>query len=264
MTGWTLAEGPVEYSPDNLYEYLNGGAERYESHGFLQLVHVRYQLGDDPYSCITLDLYDMGSKLGAFGIYSAGRPPRVETLKWGAEGYRQTTVARAYRDRFFVHAEADDSRPELLDMIDRLMSRVLAAAPGSTSPPAVLQALPAAGRIPSSERYVAHNLLGHSYLPRGVLARYELDGHTVELFFSDAGSETRAREAIEALRGFFSQHGSVSTESPAIGSGGFRHSDSMLGRGTVAYSGRFVVGVHGDAPMQAGERLLSRLVEALG
>ena len=42
---WVVAEGPLLFSPDNLWEYLNGGAPRYEAYGFKRLVHVRYQLG---------------------------------------------------------------------------------------------------------------------------------------------------------------------------------------------------------------------------
>ena len=34
IPGWQIAEGPVSYPPDDLYEYLDGGAERYLTYGF--------------------------------------------------------------------------------------------------------------------------------------------------------------------------------------------------------------------------------------
>ena len=82
MQGWRIADGPITYDSVSLYEYLNGGAERYLAHGFSELVHVRYQLGADPAACVTLDVYDMGSGLGAFGIYFfrfADEPTRSRT-----------------------------------------------------------------------------------------------------------------------------------------------------------------------------------------
>ena len=71
---WSIAESPTEYVPGTLWEYLNGGATRYVGFGFRRLVHVRYQLGDDPLASVTLDVFDMGGELGAFGIYRAGLP----------------------------------------------------------------------------------------------------------------------------------------------------------------------------------------------
>ena len=71
--GWRVVDGPTSHGPDTLYEYLDGGAERYVDHGFRRLVHARYQRGDDPLACVTVDVFDMGDALGAFGIFSAGR-----------------------------------------------------------------------------------------------------------------------------------------------------------------------------------------------
>ena len=69
LEGWHVAEGPSSFVPEGLWEYLNGGAPRYQAYGFERLVHSRYQLGDDPHASVIADVYDMGSELGAFGIY---------------------------------------------------------------------------------------------------------------------------------------------------------------------------------------------------
>jgi len=97
MDGWRIADGPTDYDSETLYEYLNGGAPLYLEFGFKGMVHVRYQLGDDSLSSVTIDVYDMGSDLGAFGLYRSGRPPRAEVRDWGAEGYRSGTVAAAWK-----------------------------------------------------------------------------------------------------------------------------------------------------------------------
>ena len=57
VTGeWRAVDGPTSYDPETLYEYLNGGAPLYLAHGFQQLIHVRYQRGDDIMSSVALTL----------------------------------------------------------------------------------------------------------------------------------------------------------------------------------------------------------------
>ncbi len=263
LAGWSIAEGPVEYAPETLYEYLDGGADRYLSHGFRRLLHVRYQLAEDPLAAVTLDLYDMGDELGAFGIYSAGRRPGMEIRPWGAEGYRTGVVAAAYRGRIFVHGAADDERPELMGMLERLVAAAGARAEGGTSPPAILDPLPADGLVAGSEGYVAADLLGHSFLPGGVLATYEVEGRRAELYVSDLGGGAAASSALGALRDHLAREGVVDSDGVAIGRDGYRYRDPVLGQGTAVRAGHFVAGIHGDLPPETREAILARLVASL-
>jgi len=264
LAGWTVADGPVEYSPDTLYEYLDGGAERYVDSGFERLVHIRYRLGDDPLACVTLDVYDMGGELGAFGIYSAAKPPDAVPRPWGAEGYREGTIAAAYRGSVYVHGEADDDRAELLTMLEQLTSGVADKASGAAAPPTILEPLPVAHRVPGSERYVPSNLLGHAFLPGGVLATYEIGDRRSVLFFSDLGSEAKAVEALAALDAHFAQRGADAAGAPPFGDGGFRLSSPVFGRGSVVREGALIAGIQGDLSFEEGEGILRRLITGDG
>jgi len=264
LEGWNIGTGPDEYLPDELYEYIDGAAPRYLTYGFRKLVHVRYELGGDPLSSVTLDLFDMGSKLGAFGLYRSLMPGRAVAQDWGAEGHRSGTLAAAWKDRIYVQGEADDDRAALTSVLDRLMSSVIGAVAGDTALPTILASLPSEGRVPQSERYVAADLLGHTFLPGGVRATYDIDGHEAVLFFSDLGSEEAAAEALASLRAFQSQWGTVIDEVPAIGTEGFRFSDPGLGPGIAVGAGRFVAGVYGDLSAEPQMRLLNKLVDRLG
>lgn len=258
LEGWRIAEGPTSYSPDTLWEYLDGGAPRYLAYGLVRMVHVRYQLGDDPLSSITAEVYDMGSELGSFGIYSSIRPPTLTIRPWGAEGYRSRNVAAAWKGVVFVHASADDERPELVKRMEILVSRVCDEAAGGVLWPTILDPLPPEGLVAHSERYVATDLLGHAAFGAGVLATYEIDGHRGELFFSELANETVAQEALEAFRREKGRWTEV-----AETAAGFRFQDPGAGSGTVLRSGRFVTGVHGDLPFEAQVDLLERLAERL-
>ena len=263
--GWRLVEGPVRYGPDRLYDYLDGGAERYLGYGFRELVHVRFQLGEDPLACVTLDLFDMGGAPGAFGLFRSALPPDAVPEPWCTEGYSSGTVAAAWRGSLYLHGEADDTRPELLATLSALIGEVCGRAPGEAVLPAFLAPLPVEGLVAQSERWVAADLLGHAFLPGGVTAAYRLDGHEARLFFSDLGSEAAAGQALETLRAHWAERATVA-ELPSPGRGGFRYSDEKLGSGSAVADGRFVAGVHCDlpgVPVDAQQRLLADLAARL-
>jgi hypothetical protein len=255
---WVIAEGPSSFSSDSLWEYLNRGAPRYQAYGFERMVHSRYQLGNDPLSSVIVDVYDMGTELGAFGIYRSIRSPDADIRSWGVEGYRSGTVAAAWKGAVFVHAAADDDRPELIQKLELFVSGVCDGVAGGSSLPNILQPLPPGYLVPLSERYVASDLFGHAALPGGVLATYEIGGQRGELFFSELGDEAVAREALEAYRREKERWAEVSETSA-----GFRFKDAGAGTGTVLRTGHFVVGVYGDLPLDAQDDLLERLVKRL-
>ncbi len=263
LEGWSIEEDLVEHSPDTLYEYLDGGAPLYLKYGFRRLAQGRYRNDDSRHSGITIDVFDMGSSLGAFGIYTSIRPPDAALRRWGIEGYRSGAVAAAWRGDVFVHGEADDDSPELIEMLERLMAETAAGLTGDASRPAILAALPTDGLVQRSERFVAADLLGHAFLPGGILATYEIEGREAQLFFSDLGSEAAAARALADLRAHEARRGEIAGGLPAFGAAGFRFSDPGLGTGTAVAAAGFVAGVLGDPPLHSQERLLERLVAGL-
>ncbi len=263
MNGWQMADGPTDYDSDTLYEYLNGGAPLYLKFGFQRMVHVRYQFGDHSLSSVTLDVYDMGSDLGAFGLYRSGRPPGAEVRDWGAEGYRSGTVAAAWRGSISIHAEADENRAELTEAMEDLVAKVANDVVGSTSRPQIIGLLPRDGLVPWSERIVAEDLMNHAFLPGGVLATYRVAGDEGTVFFSDLAGERAVTEAMAELRAHHDQWGEIVDDIDSIGDGGFRFSDPGLGSGAVVSTGFFVVGVHGGLPFDVQMDLLGRLVDSL-
>ena len=70
VEGWEKAQGCEVYTSDDLHRYINGGAELYISYRFETMISQRYVLGDDE---IRVDLFDMGSGAGAFGVFSHSR-----------------------------------------------------------------------------------------------------------------------------------------------------------------------------------------------
>jgi hypothetical protein len=263
MEGWQVAEGPREYDSETLFEYLNGGAPLYLDFGFQSMVHARYQLGDDSLSSVIVDVYDMDSDLGAFGLYRSAHPPDAEARGWGAEGYRSETVAAAWKGSISIHAQADDNRPELIEAMENLVAQIAKSVVGGTSLPQRVDLLPREGLVPRSERIIAKDLMSHAFLPVGVLATYRVADYEGTLFFSELTGEAAVTEAMTGLRAHQQQWGEIGDDIDSIGDEGFHFSDPGLGSGAVVSSGFYVVGVHGDLPSDVQMNLLAQLVDNL-
>ena len=263
LPGWSVVEGPLEFRPGNLFEVLNGGAPVYESFGFERLLRVRYQRGADPRSCVTLDIFDMGTVLGAFGIYRSALPAAAAPRSWGAEGYRFATIAAAWKGVVYVHAEADADAPPLTEAMERLVQLACAAVAGDAALPTLLDLLPREHLVARSERWVARHLLGHEYLRGGVVAIYASAGAEAELFFADLGRGTAARIALALLRDDVTVDAAGAGLPPLPGTDGFRFTDPIAGTGRAVRAGRFVAGVRGRLPAPLQESLLATLADRL-
>ncbi|MGB5466059.1 MAG: DUF6599 family protein, partial [Sedimenticolaceae bacterium] len=73
---WQPVGRVKRFQPDNLYEKINGEAEKFIKQGFIELAFLRLRSADDS-SEIAIELFDQGGLSGSLGIFSehaAGRP----------------------------------------------------------------------------------------------------------------------------------------------------------------------------------------------
>ena len=239
---WDWAEKPEVFEPETLFEYLNGGAPQYLSYGFVQLVHARYAFREDDLKSVTIDVFDMGSRLGAFGIYSAGKPREISPRPWGTEGYRSGFLAAGWEGRIYVRGVADEETPELIAKLERVISYVLSSYDGEQGRPVELEHLPGSGLLGHTTRFVGESLLGHAFLPGGFLAEYENGDSESMLFLSNLESTAKAAEAFRLLRSFEIRRGEV-TGTCELGETCFTAEDAGLGRGVVFLRGNSVGGM---------------------
>lgn len=97
-SGWQLKNQPVIYTPDNLWDYIDGAADLFYRYQFknLQVVYYTDSAGD----YITLELYDQSSPLYAYGVYSQERPEKTNFLDIGTEGYAEPGIINFLIDDF--------------------------------------------------------------------------------------------------------------------------------------------------------------------
>ena len=63
-----MIEEPKTWTPDNMYEHVNGEAELLKRYGASGLVYASYENEKEAY--LSVDILDMGAPVNAFGLYS--------------------------------------------------------------------------------------------------------------------------------------------------------------------------------------------------
>lgn len=179
VKGWKPVSDVTVYSPDNLYEYINGAADQYLDYGFV-LLHTRDLDGGAVQ--VALDIYDMGSRLNAFGIYKTERPANQERLAIGTEA----VISPPYqcillKDNYYVKVNVFEGEITR-ETGKQLLKSVTEALPGKAGFPTELELLPDEGKIPDSESFAKNNYLGLTELTNCVYAAYK-DGEKKFQYF---------------------------------------------------------------------------------
>lgn len=262
---WRLQGRPATYIPSNLFVYINGQAELFLSYGFQRVVTGTFVKTAAPDEYIVADVYDMGSKLNAFGMYSMYEAEDRPPLDVGTAGLRSDHFLALYRDRYFVLLKAEEPALAAAVGLARGIARCL---PEDAGPPVELSYLPDAGLVRGTRRYIPEALFGYDFFPRGIQGGYHLDQSPVVLFVVLCVSEAEAVTVLERYRAFIEGEGISPMLLEALGDEGFFGEEPYYGGVMVARSGRFIAGVR-DLSVPSGvsvgrerlEEVLNRLQE---
>ncbi len=108
LSGW---KGPVAFqtfSPETLYEYINGAADLYLKYDFQELQVAEYH-GTGKAS-LTIEIYRHRTPTHAFGIYSQERNPQAQFLPLGVQGFREEGLLVFVSGNFYVKITGSTSR----------------------------------------------------------------------------------------------------------------------------------------------------------
>ncbi len=205
---WKKPARPARYDRKTLHDYIDGGAELYLAFDFVGAITLEYSAGKD--DTIKVDLFDMGSPRGAFGVFAHGRESVASEVGQGSDYVGG--LLTFWKHRWFVSVLGYPETEKKRKAVHQLGRAIAALIPGAGAPPAILAALPRPGLVAASARTFHHHLLQNDYVtishenplgigPRtqAVLARYVRQGQRHVLMLVDYPTED---DAAKAQRGF--------------------------------------------------------------
>jgi hypothetical protein len=248
LDGWTKEDDPELYSPDNLFEYIDGAADVYLSYAFEELAMVSYVSGEK--RSLTVEIYRHRDLRDAFGIYSQERPQKGNFVAIGTEGYYDKGVLNFFHGRYYVKVTGfylgeDDERT-----LTKAAGEVAKRLGGEPVFPEALACFPPEGKIAHTECFLALDVLGYGFLHSAYAADYDIDGSTTRVFLIEGKDESDAQKMFDGYVGLAGKSGPVVVEN-----GIYRFDDPLRSSGepmNLRIAGRFVCGLFMSDAARAG------------
>jgi len=239
VSGWSLQGVARSFTPRDLWEYIDGEADLFVGYGFRGLETGQYARDTNAKRGITLDVYDMGTPLNAYGIYANERGDGGTSISVGAAGYVAGDLIAFWKGGYYVKIAMMDSR-------DARAARALAQATaarlrGVTRLPAEFNRLPRQGRVAGSERYVRKDALGHKDLTNVISANYRIGKSVASLHRAELPDIGAAKRAWDKLRTFERSAGKGLANVSDVGQAAFAVRDATYGQMIVVRQGPLVV-----------------------
>ena len=195
MAGWKQDGKPQVFLPPTLYKFNNGAADLYLTYEFLDL-HVVEYIGEGE-AGVTVEVYRHGNATQAFGIYSQERLANARFLDIGAQGYQEPNTLNFVAGPYYVRISgyntgADDERTMLA--FGRMMEGIVG---GKSGLPGIFSSFPPKGMKKNTEKFIAKNFLGYSYLHDSYTADYEIGGKKFKIFMIAGKDAAGCREIVE-------------------------------------------------------------------
>lgn len=249
IVGWKLASPPTAYTVDNLFEYIDGGAESFLQFDFQDLVAASFVKDKVE---VTVDLYHHRDAARAFGMYTQERRPGSTRMPGKLEGIAGPDNLQFVAGAYYVKlALGNGGEPSILPMF---AEKIAAKIPGSRQPPAVLGCFPDKGRKPRAEKLTARDFLGHAFLHDAAAVPYEIDGARFRLFAVEGKDASDVAKMVAAYRAVAKL---PVVEAP--GEGTVTLKDPLNGEVLLSWSGRWLWGAVDDPSSQR-----KALVDELG
>lgn len=203
--GWSWHGKPKHYSPQNLYVYINGEAELYLAYDFKELASLTYFWGSPEDTFITVDIYDMGTPLNAFGLYCSYRYPGYAYEKIGAEAFVSDFGLKFLKDRLVIEIKTSDESEKCRKAGRTIALQIASRIAGPDVFPDIVSMLPEKDQIPYTLKYTAKEMLNQSFLPGGLEAKYKLGNDESTGFVVLFSDQVSAEEGLKKLKAFYKE-----------------------------------------------------------
>jgi hypothetical protein len=204
---WALYDRILQFTPDSLYEQINGRAELYLSYDVVSLTYASFDHATDPSRSISLSVYDMGRPIDAFGIYSVERSPGHHTIDLGRAAYRSDANYSVWHGQYYITVVSTDSGEDSARIGLDWTRQLVASLPDTGEVVPGLDLLPETGLIADSVRYIKVDAMGLDFMRDTFTARYDLGDGPVTAFVSQRASPDEARSVVAQYREFAERYG---------------------------------------------------------
>lgn len=249
---------PESFSPDNLYDKIDGKAELYLAAGFVRMRCQRFALKDHPDDWVEWFVYQMSGVPQAFSVFSTQRRSEGQPLDFSEYAYRTPNALFFTSGSNYIEAVASSGSEPMMNAALQMAQRFVAAGVKNPEPAALgeMQMLPRENLVPASEALQTSDAFGFDQFKNVYTAQYNLDGTELMAFVTSAGSAPKATKLRDAYCLFLLANGGKEIEAASE----FGKPIEIMGTFEVVFShGSYVAGIHAAPALPAAEQLARQL-----
>lgn len=200
VPGWKKSGEIQTFIPKTLYEYINGAADLYLTYDFQELKVAEYL--NEKKGSVMIDVYRHKTPTHAFGIYSQERLPDANIIDMGAQGYIEGEFLNFIAGPYYVKITGYRIESGGREVLISFAKKVAESLEEKGTLPALLKSFPSCKKVRHSEKFIAKNFLGYSFLYSAFTADYESSGVGFKLFVIEGADK---RECEDMVRKYIQQ-----------------------------------------------------------
>lgn len=113
LNGWEASALPQVFRGDDLFLFINGGADLYQEYGFIQAMSLEYRKKQN--RSINVEIYEMSDAKSAYGIFTSKTGKGGKKMAIGHEARLEDYYLNVWQGNFLVTLIGFDSHPETVD-----------------------------------------------------------------------------------------------------------------------------------------------------
>lgn len=208
INGYEVSGQDKYYTPENLFSYINGGAELFISYNFDKVISRTYIMEGQPR--IVAEIFDMTEPKNAFGVFSHGREVLDDSYGQGSETYEGAILF--WKDRYYISVVTDRETDISKKAMEKIAGKIDESIAAEGELPAITDRIPEEDLVPESIFYFHHyiwmnaffyisdgNFLNIDDSTDAVLAKYGQASSRYYLLMVEYETEKDAEEAYQSF-----------------------------------------------------------------
>lgn len=213
INGWKKSR-PIIYTPGNLYDYIDGGAELYISYNFINMAAQKYIKKEDDE--ISVDIFNMGNSFSAFGVFAHSRESVDHSIAPLVESEYDGGLLTFWKGNYYVSIMAYPETEEKKKTVLSLGRSISGLIKEESRKPPLIKRMPGENLAAESIRYFFHHawLNSHYYISdrnilhigkgtEAVLARYRDGTSAYFVLLISYPDRIRAESARQSFMKYF-------------------------------------------------------------
>lgn len=205
--GLRASGSPETFSPDTLWEKINGQAEFYLSAGFVSLTSQLYEGVEDVDSMIEVNAYHMGGILNAFSVFSLQRRDNAQAIDVATFAYQTENTVYLVHGPFYVEILWIIPLDGEISVLKLLAEQFVRETPIKGEGLPQLALFPLKNRVKGSASLISNDAFGFEPLDNVFTAEYLVDKHRATAYISKQKTAQEARALVTGLHTYFKNFG---------------------------------------------------------